>query len=294
MTPALPSQDSLAFQLPSLAANLPPLFLAPPFTPAHPVFQAFSRYAIRASDDLRRKVEIDLDSFLQMKLHELDAAEDALRKDVDRLWRRWREAWDDVAKVDEAAAKQHKSQNGTIPVITNFSPTPSSAMTSSSQSVRRPAGAPSQSLLSASLAQTSSLHQNMGAPSPPVEDSTLLAGLSPPDRPGSSALGPSRLVNDSYAVAASYKLAMDDENEAIAKMEKARLRRLEKAKAKENIAPKPEDESLGAGPSARGRNGVNGNGRRVQFAEESTDQEGSDEEEQPLECEGKPPLDSTV
>ncbi|KAG9040255.1 hypothetical protein FRB95_000184 [Tulasnella sp. JGI-2019a] len=288
-SPSVSPIQKLSFAIPSLAADLPPLFLAPPFTPAHPVFQALSRYAIRASDDLRKKVDMELESFLQTKLKELELAEETLRKETDILWKRWRAVWDEVKKEDDKTSKQQRTQSGPAPIISEFNP--DSSLSSSRTTIVETGAQPQTtsrsvappSLLSASLAQTSSIHQHMAlAAIPPTVASPILEGISPPPRPD-SALGRVVLTDDSFAVAASFRLAMADDEATVARMEKAQARRLEKAKAThDEVAAKKvaDKEKEGAQVSDRGRG--NGSGtRRVQFAESSKGEASEVDEDEP-------------
>ncbi|KAG8903445.1 hypothetical protein FRB99_003267 [Tulasnella sp. 403] len=274
-----PTPDPLIFKIPSLAASLPPLFLAPPFTPSHPVFQAFSRHAIRASDELRKDLEAELETFLQGKLKELGEAEEKLKGDVDCLWKHWRDTWQDLTKKETPKPKKRSSV--VVPQVHDFTPRPM-APSPRNRPHSPTADVASPSLLSASLAQPS-LHQHMGGspkdgspdPHAPVSGSPTLDDLAAKIPVQQSIMsGPyKRLQDDSFAVAASYKLAMEDQAGFAAKMEAIRLRQQEKLQRANE-----EQEQDGSASHERGRSGANG--RRVQFAEEPKDAEASKDEQE--------------
>lgn len=273
-SPVPPKPDPLTFKIPSLAASLPPLFLAPPFTPSHPVFHSLSRHAIKASDELRKQAEQEIEAFIKKKLVDLGEVEEQFKADTELLWKQWRDAWNEkVEKVEEAPETRRKA-SGNVPRVSEFgleeSPSPASPP------VQQPLGSPrphltSVSLLSASLAH-SSLHAHMGQASPAgaspsaVAGSEVLDGLSPPKVEDSIIDGPFRRVaDDSFAIAASFKIGMEEENVLAARQQEYLQRRQERQAALERAAKEKAKEEEEEGDLDRGRSSANA--RRVQFAD---------------------------
>lgn len=283
-SPAPPAPDPLTFKIPSLAASLPPLFLAPPFTPSHPVFHSISRHATKASDELRKHAEQEIDAFIKKKLVDLGEVEEQLKTETELLWKQWRDAWNEkVEKVEEAPENRRKS-SGSVPRVSDFSPRVSP--TPESPPIQQPLSPKphltSVSLLSASLAQ-SSLHSYMGrgsptaAPAPAAAESEILDGLSPPKAEDSIIEGPFRRVaDDSFAVAASFKISMDEEHELAARRQEYLRKQQERQAALERAAKEKAQEEGEEGNLDRGRS--NTNARRVQFADGTKEEDEGDGE----------------
>jgi len=287
------------FSIPPLTSALPPLFLAPPFTPSHPVFHMFSKHATKASDDLRHKIDLELQALVAQKIQELATKEKELKKDVDQLWKKWRDAWKAVGAVVEAPVHRRRESGQHVPVIKEFNPAPPSANDSSRPIPRisrnAPANALSPSLLSASLA-TSSMHQLVGTsrstlendvdedlvPSPPSGSPTLASISSA--QVGSVSIGPyRRRMDDSVAIAASYQITMEQESDLQAMIASARAHALEK-REKELEAMRGAQEAEGSLPP-RGR--TLPNGKHVQFAEDEREKSPAvDSEEVAIDDEG--------
>ncbi|KAG8998813.1 hypothetical protein FRB90_012228, partial [Tulasnella sp. 427] len=292
-SPSLQAADPLTFKIPSLAASLPPLFLAPPFTPSHPVFHSISKHAIKASDELRKQAEHELDAFIKKKLLDLGEVEEQLKAQTELLWKKWRDGWSEkVEKVEEAPENRRKS-SGTVPRVSDFSPpevspSPASPTPSpppppaepGSPPIQEPLGSPkphltSVSLLSASLAQ-SSLHAHMAASAPTalasVPESEVLDGLSHPKVEENVLDGPYRWgANDSFAIAASFKMGIEEEAELAARREEYLQRQQERQAALQRVAQEKAKEEEEAGNMERGRSSTNV--RKVQFADGTKDED---------------------
>ncbi|KAG8895236.1 hypothetical protein FRC01_012487, partial [Tulasnella sp. 417] len=272
-SPVPPKPEPLTFKIPSLTASIPPLFLAPPFTPSHPVFHSVSRHAIKASDELRKQAEQEIDAFIKKKLVGLEEVEEQLKADTELLWKEWRDAWNEkVGKVEEVPETRRRS-SGNVPRVSNFSPqvSPTPASPPVQQPLSPEPRLTSVSLLSASLAQ-SSLHAHMGQSSSSeaspsaVAGSEILDGLSPPKAEDGILEGPFRRVaDDSFAIAASFKIGMEEENELAARRQEYLRRQQERQAALERAAKEKAKAEEEEGKMDRGRSSTNA--RRVQFAD---------------------------
>ncbi|KAJ6616205.1 hypothetical protein B0H10DRAFT_1405106 [Mycena sp. CBHHK59/15] len=74
----------------SYLAHLPPLFLPPPFTPAHPVFVHLAALAKTESQAHRTALETYMAEVMRAKTAELARTEALLRSQVETVWRRFR------------------------------------------------------------------------------------------------------------------------------------------------------------------------------------------------------------
>ncbi|KAK7054070.1 SET domain-containing protein [Favolaschia claudopus] len=156
-------------------AHLPPLFLPPPFTSAHPVFVYLANLAKDQSAHHRAAVEYEMEEIIRNKTAQLARTEAQLRHQVEILWRRFRDGLQSAEQMDASAsvasprsprspiprAASASAQNGTpaspspipgtpVEVVRDFVPLPVVAP-------NRPVQAPAISSLSASLA-TSGFH----------------------------------------------------------------------------------------------------------------------------------------
>ncbi|KAF8525314.1 hypothetical protein JB92DRAFT_2877459 [Gautieria morchelliformis] len=237
------STDDVAkpLSLPSqLLPSLPALFPPPPFTPSHPVFQSLSAFAIAKSTEMRLQAEAETRSYAKAKLDVLEQEELRLRRDVEAIWRAYREGWNEVlGRVNEERRRSLPPKSDTliptssarsgVPMsIRDFSPivppqpqpTPISPPTLS-QSVPPP----STSLLSASMIQTGShlptstrlpasnsivsgsavQYSDIGAPSGSFVPSSRANGKRP--SASSSSMSPNHYVDAQYPGA--FKRNMD-------------------------------------------------------------------------------------
>ncbi|KAK7062148.1 SET domain-containing protein [Favolaschia claudopus] len=156
-------------------AHLPPLFLPPPFTSAHPVFVYLANLAKDQSAHHRAAVEHEMEEIIRNKTAQLARTEAQLRHQVEILWRRFRDGLQSAEQMDASASvasprsprspiprsASASAQNGTpaspspipgtpVEVVRDFVPLPVVAP-------NRPVHAPAISSLSASLA-TSGFH----------------------------------------------------------------------------------------------------------------------------------------
>ncbi|KAJ7771124.1 hypothetical protein DFH07DRAFT_879688 [Mycena maculata] len=90
-------------------AHLPPLFLPPPFTPAHPVFVHLSSLATKESEAQRAAVESYMAHVMRAKSAELAQTESRLRRQVETVWRKFRAGLESVEQVDTSALASPRS-----------------------------------------------------------------------------------------------------------------------------------------------------------------------------------------
>ncbi|KAG8934670.1 hypothetical protein FRC02_009497 [Tulasnella sp. 418] len=258
---------SASYQPAPLDLNLPPLFLAPPFTSSHPIFAYISKLATKSAEEHRKQVRSELDTLIQQKIRELEAVENGMRRDVDVIWKQWRENWSSINNEPDVPTSRRRS-SGQIPTIKDFEPSalPPSPPTHTSelpakakpQTPAEPIKLPAASLLSASLAH-SSLHQFMAPANSEPEPTSPPIDLQAP--PPSDADFTSGLVKpaakEDHAIAVSYKFAMED-MAAMAKYEAQYEERMKKKLEKANAKLKDDE-------NHRGR--ALPEGKHVQFAE---------------------------
>ncbi|KAJ7126475.1 hypothetical protein C8R43DRAFT_1240605 [Mycena crocata] len=84
----------------SYLTHLPPLFLPPPFTPAHPVFIHLAALAQAESDAQRAIVERHMAEVMRAKSAELAHTESRLKRQVETVWRKFREGLQSVDQPD--------------------------------------------------------------------------------------------------------------------------------------------------------------------------------------------------
>ncbi|KAJ7098725.1 hypothetical protein B0H15DRAFT_588519 [Mycena belliarum] len=187
-------------------AHLPPLFLPPPFTPAHPVFAHLVSLAKAESDAQRAAVEAYMAEVMRAKSAQLADTEALLRRQVETVWRKFREGLQSVEPLDTTgnlasprsprSPRSPTSRTTSGSVATPASPTVSGTPVAIVRDfvplqvspARQARPATKSSSLSASLA-TSGFHhpraQQGEPPSPPRPESTLssssrtLSGSSP-------------------------------------------------------------------------------------------------------------------
>ncbi|KZW03725.1 hypothetical protein EXIGLDRAFT_743476 [Exidia glandulosa HHB12029] len=71
----------------------PLLFAPPPFSPSHPAFAHLSKRAQARSEHLRHQAELDVQQIVSKRLADLDAADRALKTEVEAIWRSFRDGW---------------------------------------------------------------------------------------------------------------------------------------------------------------------------------------------------------
>ncbi|KAL1937721.1 hypothetical protein VTO73DRAFT_12874 [Trametes versicolor] len=112
--------------------ELPPLFLPPPFTPAHIVYSHFSSLATERSQRLRDEAEEYIAQVTQQKVAEIVKAEAALKQEVNQVWIKFR---DTVRSIEE-----HGTTSKTAPsprrTVSGHTRTVSSPIPGTSASVR--------------------------------------------------------------------------------------------------------------------------------------------------------------
>ncbi|KAF7355747.1 SET domain-containing protein [Mycena sanguinolenta] len=246
----------------SFLAHLPPLFLPPPFTPGHQVFVHLATLAKEQSDAHRAAAENEMAEIVRNKTAQLARTEARLRRQVETLWRRFRDG------------RQSVEQTDTGNLGTPASPTNSGTPVAVSLHCLHP----SQRLDSTTRARSSSSQQHPRAPIPPVSSSgRTLSGSSitltgsPPMQASTTA--PARIYSEGPSVGqfirhpidntinteASYRYFQNLE-EDMARYKRAR--ESENAVAGSSSAATPrhdEAESSRAGPST-----VNGNRNGVE------------------------------
>ena len=214
---------------------LPPLFLAPPFTPSHSVFRHVSSVASEVSSKLREEAEEYLAKVVRDKVAELEAAENNLRAEVEAIWAQWKQA---ISKAEQEANEKKRNRNNnrqsgnfsgpTSPTspgqgnglpasvrITSFVPQGSPNRSTTSASVSRT----TTSALSASLATSTFHHPKALAERNGSTSGTASANGSrtSPQRQGTSTepTTPSTQRARSPATASSRTLAMNIPTEAV-------------------------------------------------------------------------------
>ncbi|KAJ7887479.1 hypothetical protein B0H14DRAFT_3082019 [Mycena olivaceomarginata] len=178
----------------SFLAHLPPIFLPPPFTSGHAVFVHLAGLAKEESDAQRAMVEHEMAEILRNKTAQLARTESRLRRQVETMWRRFRDGLHSVEQMDLSTSLASprsprspvsRSASGlgtpaspTIPgtpvaVVRDFVPQPVAPT--------RQVHTPVRSSLSASLA-TSSFHhpraQQQQEPSSPRRPASTLSSSS--------------------------------------------------------------------------------------------------------------------
>ncbi|KAJ7246570.1 hypothetical protein B0H12DRAFT_758353 [Mycena haematopus] len=308
ISPEPPAEDG---RQTSFLAHLPPLFLPPPFTPGHQVFVHLAALAKQESDAHRAAAEHELAKIVRNKSAQLARTEARLKRQVETLWRRFRDGKQSVEQADTSTSPRSprspvfRSASGnlgtpaspTIPgtpvaVVRDFVPLPVAPT--------RQVHLPAISSLSASLA-TSGFHhpraqqQEQTSPARPesvhsnssrtLSGSSITLAGSPRMQPlsiaparihgeGASVLQFVRNLNDNINTDASYRYFVNLEEE---------MERNRRARENENavtgsssaITPHPDEaERPRAGPST-----VNGNMNGIEGPH-------SDENEQKAEASG--------
>ncbi|KAI0796855.1 hypothetical protein C8Q75DRAFT_742506 [Abortiporus biennis] len=122
-----PSQSSQDLTPRPHLPHLPPLFLPPPFTPAHQVFRHISTKAIEESNKIRATAEEYLSKIVAEKVAEVEARETKLRQEVELIWSKWRET---ISKIEDDAVQRgrpawagKRRQSTGAPRSTTVSPT---------------------------------------------------------------------------------------------------------------------------------------------------------------------------
>ncbi|KAJ6515400.1 hypothetical protein C8R45DRAFT_956389 [Mycena sanguinolenta] len=290
--PASPEPPAEDGRQTSFLAHLPALFMGPPFTPGHQVFVHLAAVATEQSDAHRAAVEHEIAEIVRNKTAQLARTEARLRRQVETLWRRFRDGRQSVEQTDTGTSPRSprspvfRSVSGNlgtpagttnvgtpVAVVRDFVPLPVAPI----RQVRPPAV----SSLSASLA-TSAFHHPRARqqertpparPDSPVSTSShTLSGssitLTGSPRMQASTTAPARIFSEGPSVAqfvrhpndttinteASYRYFRDLE-EDMARHRRARESENAVAGPSSAVTPRHDEaESSRAGPST-----VNGN-----------------------------------
>ncbi|KAJ7693831.1 hypothetical protein B0H17DRAFT_1058404 [Mycena rosella] len=274
-------------------AHLPPLFLPPPFTPAHPVFLHLASLAKAESDAQRSAVETHIAEVLRAKSAQLAHTEARLRWQVETVWLKYREGFQSLEPVDTSSLASPRSPRSPAPRAASGSTGTPASPTITGTPVAVVGGfvplpvAPTRNIrpaavssLSASLAESGMHHPRARAPSsPPRPASTLssssvtlsagsatLAG-SPRAHPHAPAPGFERNPDEALNTAASYRFFQDLEADMARSKREQQMRESEKqaphagvaASSSAAAAPLRDAEPPRAGPST-----VNGNRKNAE------------------------------
>ncbi|KAJ7755963.1 hypothetical protein B0H16DRAFT_1540220 [Mycena metata] len=270
----------------SYLAHLPPLFLPPPFTPGHPVFVHLATLAKAESEAQRAAVERDMAEIMRAKSAQLAQTEARLRRQVETVWRRFREGLQSIEQADVAVTSPRSPRSPRSPtsrsasgnVGTPASPTiagtpvarvrdfvPQPVTPTTTRQAARPAPISS---LSASLA-SSGLHfpreptsptrpaSTMSGSSRTLSGSSITLTGSPRARvfeEGASVLQFNRKVDENINTVASYQYFQNLEAD-MARSRRERSQLAGEASTSSAAAPAASASSSRAGPST-----VNGNG----------------------------------
>ncbi|KAJ7129223.1 hypothetical protein C8R44DRAFT_872515 [Mycena epipterygia] len=90
-------------------AHLPPLFLPPPFTPAHPVFVHLASLAQAESEAQRAAVESYMAEVMRAKSAQLAHTESLLRRQVQTVWRKFHDGLQSIEQVDMSSLASPRS-----------------------------------------------------------------------------------------------------------------------------------------------------------------------------------------
>ncbi|KAG6850623.1 hypothetical protein H0H93_010815 [Arthromyces matolae] len=203
-------------------ANVPPVFLPPPFTPSHPVFSYLADYAVKESQSIRNAAQEHMTEQMKLKTSEIERADMELRRKVNSLWKRIREGINhiqgetgrpSVRRASASGSRERSTINGLeqtgMPgsVIRSFVPVSVSRQRSSSPPGLR------MSALSASLATSSFHHPRATASSPPPrqnhDSSQMSNGTSHSDSTGASSVAIPGSVNNVRDVRRNMSERMD-------------------------------------------------------------------------------------
>ncbi|RDB20100.1 hypothetical protein Hypma_012852 [Hypsizygus marmoreus] len=275
-----PSRDSVSPPPPppKFFSGVRPVFLPPPFTPSHPVFIHLSSLAAKESQAVRDAAEDFMTEQLKLKISEIEKADAELRRNVESLWKKFREGLSHIQeersqnnhrRPSTSGSRERSTPNGTksstygspIP-IRNFVPSVVSPVRTSPPSI------PRVSALSASLA-TSSFHYPRGragrtSPSPSGRSASVISNgssqsnsstlIAPPITEGNNnVLQFPRNINESVNTAVSYQYLVNLEEDMA---RHRRGRRSETNKSTKTISH-PQVDELSHAATAEG-GGVNG------------------------------------
>jgi hypothetical protein len=131
---------------------LPALFLPAPFTPSHPAFIRLSAVATKQSEQLREAAEQHVALVVRQQLAELECAEREMKRQVELIWRTFRDRVRHRKQNDQFSAPEERVRSPTraVETIRDFQPLPDALPISPLASP-----APRPSALAASLRQSS-------------------------------------------------------------------------------------------------------------------------------------------
>jgi hypothetical protein len=260
-SPASPPQPYLT--------KMRPLFPPAPFTPSHPAFLHFSTLAITKSQQLRSSAEEDLSKLIAEKSAAVQIAEENLRRQVEIIWKRFREGINQVEqdRASSLRSSPRKSANGNDKVVAqpavairDFVPVPTLSPTRLSM----PMSPPRMSSLSASLVQSSFHHPNAVKGSPPynegshplhdshnISDSSANQTFSSPSRRSSGSIS-IRSNSDGGSKPEAFKRSMDPNKDTVASFRYFTILEANSART----VPERDATEEGTQTVSRGRSGV--------------------------------------
>ena len=195
-------------------SGLKPVLPPPPFTPSHPAFLHFSELASERSRKLREEAEQDLAQLVASKRAHVEQVEDTLRREVEFIWRSFREGTNKFERDRSPSSGQRtshsKDRDNPPPTTTTEPPSPGPRKATVairdfapvvSQSARTRATmlpAPRVSILSASI-PTTTFHHPMAMQDPSQSPPDVNLGRDPQDPfssdPSSSGSSASRTLS---------------------------------------------------------------------------------------------------
>ena len=265
-SPLIPSSPTSPPQ--SYLTNMRPLFPPAPFTPSHPAFLHFSTLAINQSQQLRSSAEEDLSKIIVEKSAAVQNAEENLRRQVEIIWKRFREGINQVEqdRASNLRSSPRKPATGNDKVVAqptvairDFVPVP----TLSPARLSMPMSPPRMSTLSASLVQSSFHHPNAVKGSPPYEgsrplpyshnisDSSANQTFSSPSQRSSGSIS-IRSSSDGGSKPEAFKRSMDPLKDTVASFRYFTILEAEAART----VPERDATEEGTQIVSRGRSGV--------------------------------------
>ncbi|KII95290.1 hypothetical protein PLICRDRAFT_34131 [Plicaturopsis crispa FD-325 SS-3] len=173
--------------------NMRPIFPPPPFTPSHPVFAHFAKLASQHSEEIRADTERELAQIVREKVAAIERAEAELRRDVETIWRKFRQGVDKAERENPSTPSlQHRESEGWHVGNNSIPGTPAGASQGTPVSIREFVASPNppvraasaqpsrRSTLSASLATSSFHHPRAAQEQSPPRSTQVTRPRSPP------------------------------------------------------------------------------------------------------------------
>ena len=211
-------------------SGLKPVLPPPPFTPSHPAFLHFSELASERSRKLREAAEQDLAQLVASKRAHVEQVEDTLRREVEFIWRSFREGTNKFERDRSQSSRQRTSlskDRDNPPPMTTEPPSPGPRKAAVAirdfapvvtQSVKTRATmlpTPRVSILSASIA-TTTFHHPMAMQDPAQFPPDVNLGRDPQDPfssdPSSSGSSESRTLS-TQSTSSSKAISLRPETE---------------------------------------------------------------------------------